>query len=54
MLEDQTARRYFQGSAQKIKMIAPTYLAPILSTQVNTTAFIGFTTLGGYRKFCNK
>lgn len=46
MLQDHTARRYCQGSAQKIKIIAPTYLAPIVSTQVNTTAFIGFMTLG--------
>jgi hypothetical protein len=46
MLQEHTARPYCQGSAQKIKMIAPTYLAPIVSTQVSTTAFIGFTTLG--------
>jgi hypothetical protein len=44
MLQEHTARRYFQGSVQK--MIAPTSLAPIVSTQVSTTAFIGFTTLG--------
>ncbi len=46
ILHDHTARRYFQASGPKMKIIAPTYLTPIVSTQVNTTAFIGFTTLG--------
>jgi hypothetical protein len=45
MLQEHTACRYCQGSAKKIKMIAPTYLAPIVSTQVSTTVFISFTIL---------
>lgn len=37
MVEEHTARRYLQGSAQKIKTISPTYLAPMASaaTKVN-------------------
>ena len=46
MFQKHTTRRYLQGSAQKFKTIAPTYLAPITLTQINTTALIGFTTLG--------
>jgi len=46
MFQDHTARRYIQGSAQKIKTIAPTYLVPICSTQINTTALIGWTFFG--------
>ena len=29
MFQEHTARRYLQGSAQKIKTVAPTYLAPV-------------------------
>jgi hypothetical protein len=43
MFQEHTARRYLQGSAQKIKTVAP--LAPMAST-VNTTALIGWTCLG--------
>ena len=48
MFQDHTARRYLQGSTQKIKTVAPTYLAPIVSvsTKVNTTPLIGWTCLG--------
>jgi len=46
MFQEHTARRYLQGSAQKIKTVAPTYLAPIASTQINTTALIGWTCFG--------
>lgn len=48
MFQEHTARRYLQGSAQKIKTVAPTYLVPMASasTKVNTTALIGWTCLG--------
>ena len=46
MFQEHAARRYLQGSAQKIKTIVPTYLAPIASTQINTTALIGWTFFG--------
>jgi hypothetical protein len=48
MFQEHTARRYLQGSAKKIKTVAPTYLVPIASasTKVNTTALIGWTCLG--------
>lgn len=48
MFQEHTARRCLQVSAQKIKTVAPTYLAPVAaaSTQVNTTALIGWTCLG--------
>ena len=46
MFQEHTARRYLQGSAQKIKTVAPTYLAPMASSQINTTALIGWTCLG--------
>lgn len=48
MFQEHTARRYLQGSAQKIKTIAPNYLAPMAaaSTTVHTTAVIGGTCLG--------
>ena len=46
MFQEHTARRYLQGYAQKIKTIPPTCLIPIASTQINTTALIGWTTLG--------
>lgn len=42
MFSEHTARRYLQGSRQ----INPTYLAPIASTQIKTTAVIGWTFLG--------
>ena len=47
MFQEYTARRYLQGSARKIKTVAPTYLAPMASasTKVNTTALIGCTCL---------
>jgi hypothetical protein len=43
LFREHTARRYVQGSAQKFKMIefSTTYMAPIASTQLNTTALIG-------------
>ena len=46
MFQKHTARRYLQGSAQKIKTVA--HLAPIASasTKVNTTALIGWTCFG--------
>jgi hypothetical protein len=43
MFQEHTARRCLQGSAQKIKTVAP--LAPMAS-KVNTTALIGWTCLG--------
>ena len=45
MFQEHTACRYLKGSAQKIKTVAPTYLAPMVSasTKVNTTALIGWT-----------
>jgi hypothetical protein len=46
MFQEHTARRYLQGSAQKIKTVAPTYLAPIASTQIKTTSLIGWTFFG--------
>jgi len=46
MFQEHTARRYLQISAQKIKTVAPTYLAPIATTQINTTALIGWTCFG--------
>ena len=48
MFQEHTARRYLQGSSQKIKTVAPTYLAPIASasTKVNTTALISWTCFG--------
>ena len=48
MFQEHKIRRYLQGSAQKIKTVAPTYLAPIAaaSIKVNTTALIGWTCLG--------
>jgi hypothetical protein len=48
MFQEHTARRYLQGCAQKIKTVAPNYLAPMAaaSTTVNTTAVIGGTCLG--------
>lgn len=48
MFREHAARRYLQGSAQKIKTVAPTYLAPMAaaSTRVNTTALICWTGLG--------
>jgi hypothetical protein len=47
MFQEHTARRYLQGSAQKIKTVAPAYLAPMASasTKLNTTALIGWTCL---------
>lgn len=48
MFQEHTAHRYLQGSAQKIKTVAPTYLASIasVSTKVNTIALIGWTCFG--------
>ena len=46
MFQEHTARRYLQGSTQKLKTIGPTYLAPIASTQIKTTALIGWTCFG--------
>ena len=48
MFQEHTARRCLQGSAQKIKTVAPTYLAPMASalTTINTTALISWTCLG--------
>ena len=48
MFQEHTARRYLQGSAQKIKTVAPAYLAPMssASTMVNNTALTGWTCLG--------
>jgi hypothetical protein len=46
MFQEQTACRYLQGSAQKIKTMPPTCLIPIASTQINTTALIGWTFFG--------
>ena len=46
MFQDHTARRYLQGSGQKIKTVAPTYLAPMALTPINTTPLIGWTCLG--------
>lgn len=48
IFQDHTASLYLQGSTEKIKIVAPTYLAPIasVSTQINTTALIGWTCFG--------
>lgn len=46
MFQDHTTHRYLQGSTQKIKTVAPTYLSPIVSTQINNTALIGWTCFG--------
>ena len=46
MFQEHTARRYLQRSAQKIKTVAPTYLIPMASSKVNTTAIIGYTCFG--------
>jgi len=46
MFQEHATHRYIQGSAQKLKTIAPAYLAPIVSTQINTTAVIGWTCFG--------
>ena len=35
MFQDHIAWRYFQGSAQKIKTVTPTYLAPIASVSTD-------------------
>ena len=44
MFQEHTARRYLQGSVHKI--VRPTYLVPIASTQIKTTALIGWTCFG--------
>ena len=44
IFREHTARRYINWFAQKVKPTA--YLAPIASTQINTTAVIGWTSLG--------
>ena len=41
MVQEHTARRYLQRSAQKIKTVTPTYLTTMASTKVNTTAIVG-------------
>ena len=48
MFQEHTVRRYMQGSAQKIKTVAPTYLASMASAsiKVNTTILIGWTCFG--------
>jgi hypothetical protein len=46
MFQEHTARRYLQGSTQKLKNIGPTYLAPIASTQIKNMALIGWTCFG--------
>lgn len=40
MFHSYKARHSVKGSPQKIKIVAPTYLASIASTQINTTALI--------------
>ena len=42
MVQEHTARRYLQRSAQKIKTVTPTYLTTMASTKVNTTAIVGW------------
>ena len=44
MFQEHTAHRYLQRSAQEIKTVAPSYLAPMVaaSTTVNTTAVVGW------------
>ena len=44
MFQEHTARRYLQESVDKI--VRPTYLVPIASTQIKTTALIGWTCFG--------
>ena len=61
MFQENTTRRSLQGSIYKIKTVAPTYLVPIASTQINTSALIdwacfgvtliGFRTLGALYLF---
>ena len=46
MFQEHTARRYLQGSTQKLKTIGPSYLAPIASTQIKTTSLTGWTCFG--------
>lgn len=44
MFQEHTARRYLQGSVNKI--VQPSYSVPIASTQIKTTALIGWTCFG--------
>ena len=46
MFQEHTARRYLQGSAQQIKRVAPTYLAPITLTKIKIGVFVGWTCVG--------
>ena len=48
MFQDHTARRYLQGSVQKIKTVKPTHLAPIASASIKVSidTLIGWTCLG--------
>ena len=46
MVQEHTARRYLQRSAQKIKTVTPTYLTTMASTKVNTTAIVGWWCFG--------
>lgn len=47
MFQEHIAGPYLQGSMEKIKTVAPTYLAPLAasSTKVNTSVSIGGTCL---------
>lgn len=44
MFKDHTTRRYLQSSVYQV--VRPTYLLPIASTQINTTALISWTCFG--------
>lgn len=44
IFQEHTAPRYLQGSVDKI--VRPTYLVPIASTQIKTTILIGWTCFG--------
>ena len=44
MFQEHTARRYLQGSVDKIVRL--TYLVPIASTEIKTNALIGWTCFG--------
>lgn len=43
MFQEHTASRYLQGATQKV---TPTYLIPMASTKVNTTAIVGWSCFG--------
>lgn len=43
MFQEHIARRFLHGASQKVR---PTYLIPMASTKVNTTAIVGWSSFG--------